>query len=63
MGQTILGALATLWGGAILLRFLLASDPVAGSAYASGQMFAVVFGAVIPVVGARALVQGVLERA
>ncbi len=62
MRQIVLGALGALLGSAILLRFLL-GDPIAGSgAYAAGQYAAIAVGALLLIVGARALVRGLRTR-
>ena len=48
MRNKIFGAIGILWGGAILLNWLTASAPAAGSAaYQGGHTAAVVFGAVM----------------
>jgi Tfp pilus assembly PilM family ATPase len=64
MRQSVLGALGALVGAAILLRFLLSTDPVGDSgAYAAGQYAAIAVGALLLIVGGRALVMGLRERA
>ena len=50
----ILGILLTVWGLGIVLRGL-ANPPQGSSAYVSGQRFAVLFGVVLLIVGARQL--------
>ncbi len=59
MRNKIIGAIGILWGGAILLRYFLNRNTVAGdSAYASGQKAAVVFGALLLIVGLFSLAKG-----
>ena len=50
----ILGIVLTVWGVGIVVRGL-ASPPQGSSAYVSGQRFAIVFGLVMLIVGARQL--------
>jgi hypothetical protein len=50
----VLGIVFTVWGLGIVLRGL-ANPPQGDSAYVSGQRFAVVFGVVLLIVGARQL--------
>lgn len=54
--QIVLGAIAVVWGAALLVRFLLTTGaPQAVGAYQAGQTAAVVFGILLLLVGARAV--------
>jgi hypothetical protein len=54
MRNRIVGAIGMVWGGAILLSRLLRDQPQAapGGAYAAGQSTALIFGALLLLVGA-----------
>lgn len=48
MRNKIFGSIGVLWGGGLVLRWLLADAPAAGNeAYQNGQSAAVVFGVVM----------------
>ncbi len=52
MRNKIFGGIGILWGGALVLRRMLSDSPATGSdAYQAGQSGAVVFGALLLVVG------------
>jgi LPXTG-motif cell wall-anchored protein len=52
MRNKIFGGIGILWGGALLVRWLMADAPASGaSAYQSGQSAAVVFGILLLIVG------------
>ena len=52
MRNRILGAIGILWGGAVVIRWLMSSTPAGGSsAYQAGQFGAVIFGALMIAVG------------
>lgn len=48
----IFGGIGILWGGAILVRWLMAGTEAGNSAYQTGQNSAVIFGALLLAVGA-----------
>jgi hypothetical protein len=54
----ILGAIGLLWGGALLLRAYLAGGPVGTGAYRDGQIAALVFAALLVLVGGYYLLKG-----
>lgn len=55
----ILGAIAFIWGGALLLSHLLGRSRVEGNgAYAAGQYFGLIFGALLCHAGLYSLVKG-----
>jgi hypothetical protein len=55
----IVGAIALLWGGGLLLSHLLGYSRIEGSgAYASGQYFALIFGGLLFVAGLYAVITG-----
>ena len=58
MRNRILGAIGVLWGGAMLLRAYLAGGPVGSGAYRDGQITALVFAALLVLVGGYYLVKG-----
>jgi hypothetical protein len=63
MRRLVLGTLATLWGAAIVGRAFLGHSAAAGSgAYAGGAKAAVIFGALLLVFGARAVVLALRAR-
>lgn len=52
MRNKIFGSIGILWGGAIVLRWLLTDTPVSGnSAYETGQTAAVIFGVALLLAG------------
>lgn len=53
MRNKVFGGIGVLWGGALLVRWLMTDSPasVGSSAYQSGQSTAVVFGVLLLVVG------------
>jgi hypothetical protein len=62
MRQRILGIIGVVWGAAVLLSGLLSSSHNSSSgayhsAYHSGQVAGLVFGAILLIVGARAVVK------
>lgn len=59
MRNRILGAIAILWGGGILLSKLLGGSQVEGNgAYAAGQTVALIFGGLMFIVGVYLLIKG-----
>ena len=55
----IIGAIAVIWGGALLLSRLLGYSRVEGSgAYAAGQSAGLIFGGLLLVAGLYALITG-----
>lgn len=57
MKQKILGSIGVLWGGAILVNGLLGQAPQGTEAYQSGQTAALIFGALMLLVGAFSLLK------
>ena len=52
MRNKIFGGIGILWGGALVLRWLMSATPADGSsAYQAGQSGAVIFGALMLVAG------------
>jgi hypothetical protein len=51
MRQRILGGIGVVWGGALLLRRMVAGPPAGQGAYAAGQNGALVFAVLLLVVG------------
>lgn len=58
MRDRILGAIALLWGGAILLRAWVVGGPVGTGAYREGQIAALAFAGLLAVVGGYYLIRG-----
>ena len=56
MRQIILGLIGVVWGAFILITNFVGDDSNAGGAYGAGQTAGLVFGAVILVAGAFALI-------
>jgi len=54
----ILGAIAVLWGGAILVRTYLVGGPVGTGAYRNGQIAALVLAVLLVLVGGYYLIKG-----
>ena len=52
MRNKIFGGIGVLWGGAIVLRWLTSGSPAGSGAYEAGQSGAVIFGALLLIVGA-----------
>ena len=52
MKDKILGGIGVLWGGGLVVRWLLTDEQSTNSAYQAGQDTAVMFGAVMLVIGA-----------
>ncbi len=51
MRNKIFGGIGVLWGGAIVLRWLMSGSPSGSNAYEAGQSGAVIFGGLLLVVG------------
>ena len=47
MRNKIFGGIGILWGGALVLRWLMSGTPAAGSPLSSGQSGAAIFGALM----------------
>jgi hypothetical protein len=62
MRQVVLGLIGVVWGAFILITHFAGDDRHAGGAYGSGQTAGLVFGAVILVAGAFALISVVRAR-
>jgi hypothetical protein len=62
MRNIVGGAIGLLWGGAILIRFLLQGGPKGQGAYAAGEWIAVVFGLLLLSAGLYYLIQGLREK-
>jgi hypothetical protein len=58
MRNRILGALGVLWGGTMLVRAYLGGGPVGSGAYRQGQITALVFAALLVLVGGYYLIRG-----
>jgi len=58
MRNRILGAIGVLWGAAILMRSYLAGGPFGSGAFLAGQIAALLFAALLVLVGAYYLVKG-----
>jgi hypothetical protein len=58
MRNRIFGGIGLIWGGAILVRAFLRGGPEGSGAYASGQTAALVFAALMVLVGGYYLVKG-----
>lgn len=58
MRNRICGAIGVLWGGAILLKSYLSGGPVGSGAFLAGQIAALLFAALLVVVGAYYLMKG-----
>jgi hypothetical protein len=58
MRNIVFGAIGALWGGAILLRFLLEGGPRGQGSYAAGEWVGVVFGLLLLSAGLFYLVTG-----
>ena len=54
----IFGALGVLWGGAILIRSYLIGGPIGSGAFLAGQIVALLFAALLVLVGAYYLAKG-----
>lgn len=52
MRNKIFGAIGILWGGGILISAFMRGGPQGSGAYAAGQTSALVFGALLLIVGA-----------
>jgi hypothetical protein len=58
MRNRIFGAIGLLWGGLLLVRAYLGGGPVGTGAYRAGQIAALVFAALLVVVGGYYLIKG-----
>jgi hypothetical protein len=58
MGNRIFGAIGVVWGGLMLVSAFLRGGPQGSGAYAAGQTAALVFAALLGVVGGYYLVKG-----
>lgn len=58
MRNRIFGAVGVLWGGAVLIRSYRMGGPIGGGAYLAGQFAALVFAALLVLVGGYYLVKG-----
>jgi hypothetical protein len=58
MRNRIIGAIGLLWGGAMLMRAHLAGGPAGGGAYRQGQIGALIFAALLVIVGGYYLIKG-----
>ena len=58
MRNTIIGAVLTIWGAAILAINLLGNKPNHGGSYGAGQTAALVFAVIMIVAGVRAVRKG-----
>jgi hypothetical protein len=58
MRNRILGALGVLWGSAMLIRSYRTGGPIGSGAYLAGQFAALVFAALLVLVGVYYLVKG-----
>jgi hypothetical protein len=58
MRNRIFGGIGVLWGGAILIRSFLQRGPSGSGAYAAGQTTALIFGALLFLVGLYYLIKG-----
>jgi hypothetical protein len=58
MRKRILGAIGVLWGGAMLVRAYLGGGPVGSGAYRNGQIAALVFAALLLLLGGYYLIRG-----
>jgi peptidoglycan/LPS O-acetylase OafA/YrhL len=54
----IFGAIGVIWGGLILARTFFVGGPQGSGAYHQGQMAAIIFAAVLVIVGAYYLLKG-----
>ena len=52
MRNKIFGGIGVLWGGAIVVRWLMSGSESGNSAYQAGQNSAVIFGLLLLVIGA-----------
>jgi len=51
MRNKIFGGIGVLWGGAIVVRWLMSGSEVGNSAYQAGQSGAAIFGVLLLVIG------------
>lgn len=51
MRNRIFGIIGILWGGAVVVSFLMREKPVADGAYGAGQSAALILGAVMLIAG------------
>lgn len=58
MRNRIFGAIGVLWGGAILVRAYFGGGPTGSGAYRNGQITALVFAALLVLVGCYYLIRG-----
>ena len=58
MRNRIFGAIGVLWGGAVLVRYLLRGTGQTSGAYATGQHVALAFAALLFIVGLYYLIKG-----
>jgi len=52
MKNKIFGGIGMVWGGLLVLNWILRGGPVGSSAYASGQFVGVILGALMAIIGA-----------
>jgi hypothetical protein len=62
MRKIILGAIGVVWGGGVLLASWLRGGPSGQGAYGAGQVVGLIFGVLLLVAGAYALVTGLQDR-
>jgi hypothetical protein len=62
MRYIVSGIIGLLWGGALLIRFLLQGGPKGQGAYAAGQWIGAVFGLLLASAGLYYLIQGLREK-
>ena len=58
MRNRILGAIGFVWGGAMLVRACIVGGPQGTGAYRQGQIAALVFAALLVIVGGYYLIKG-----
>ena len=58
MRNRIFGAIGLVWGGLILVRTFFVGGPEGSGAYRQGQIGAIIFAALLVIVGAYYLIKG-----